>query len=41
MKNIASQKIPGAARAAHSLLRRSRDGGGTARPGAVTTGTAT
>ena len=35
MKNAASQKIPGAASAAQSLLRRSRDGG-AARDGAVT-----
>ncbi len=40
MKNATSQKIPGAASAAQSRLRRSR-GGGAARDGAAITGTAT
>ena len=40
MKNASSQKIPGAASAAQTPLRRSR-GGGAARCGAEMTGTAT
>ena len=41
MKNPASQKIPGAAKIAHSRLRCSRGGGEAACDGAVTTGTVT